>query len=1424
MSDEERRHIELVDAASGDFYDMTLAAQKFAVVSEIDKTGMPAHVEKDSAFFDPRALRFHDLQKKLGSGLDDRRLSVQTQVDFEAAYEDARDGDAPYKQPERFTALNRTTRWADGSGRVALPTSFSRLIGSEDGRDAVALAIRGPVMGEPDAIDVEQDLEALNTSGVPEGVAFRNTGTQSGTGGSVTRLAPSVSVGGRTFFGAGPVAAAAKIARAGGTLQQIRDAARAAAFGLPPPPFTPEGTRTRPPAPIKNAAGSVVPNNHPLGYMWEEGVDRIGLMGTLFTAGALDKDVLYFRGREGTPVNRLAMRHDGHVAISEKFTGAILYKPTDVATVPEGDGDMIKGWMMPDTSVANEGTEVGQETCKHRPVIRVGLKDITSHDPPPPWIETKERTYVDPRLPEEAIVGETRPRPRTGSEELSDDGRFIIVRDANGTVTGVKRVTGGILSPVQVGVVGGGGAPGPSVTAVGTAPGHLAIFGLPSNQLLIGIAAPAGQIGSSGFEGDIPLGLPGGPGTGGPIDNTGFEGGLPLGIPGGTPGGFGFEPQAPQTPQTTPEANAANAARAEARATARQEALDAEQASIDALRAKGEDLGGARGRRMQERADRAQKARDRREARRDARDAFKRRRDQERADRRRRRKEEAEAKRRKRQKDVDDARGTHAAAVDAAQAQAQATGVFGSLGYVVDMTDPAAPVTFGDGGLAAQDEAERRGALGGGSGLGSLGMIGNTAGTLLQAPGSVNGAKNMQGWTAQATYAINSQQVITAGAFGGGGGFLNAPINVVEVVENKPGQPVTAPAGSTIGSQIVSYAGAPPAVYGSPPLNVIGGVHAAPSTSIRVGGRGVATPSGGILTVSRPHTGGGSITDMRPAIFVASPVPGSPSSASVGDAIAVGDNRRFHVGQNGQTKASALAIVQAPGESGHPLTVGTARSPSAAGAAEIGADGGDFYVDGTTGAATSNVALIATGGAGLASLKSFNEDVNTSPTVRVVASTTEHAEADGTAIGTSLVLGSVLVSGELAVSVADLHATTLTMISPTGAQTEVVSEKLTCGVLDPYVVVMVPVAARPAELPAGTPGYWSLTNGGGAGIHTGYYYTGTADIAVGGGAGGGGPTFADNVFRVLGSADATKAAAFEVDGLTAATTRTLTVQDVSGTIALLETAQSWTAAQSIAVNDATNNNYTELLKLRHTTTGTATAGEGAAILFELEDSAGGVEPAARMIARWSTATNGAEDAEFAVQTMNGGLSPGDKLIVTKEGALDLPETATPATPTTARARLFFGSDGLLRSVDDAGVVTPYVGGGGGSGAWTTWTTPTTTWTTATTWTGKYLVQGKMFHAMLDVAFTNTTDNVNLQITLPAGITIDTTVPFHPPSGGGGYDGTNVRGPFETGFVNSTTLSIYHHSGDGLLALMSGTSPVTWNNGDNVGFYICIPIT
>lgn len=68
--------------------------------------------------------------------------------------------------------------------------------------------------------------------------------------------------------------------------------------------------------------------------------------------------------------------------------------------------------------------------------------------------------------------------------------------------------------------------------------------------------------------------------------------------------------------------------------------------------------------------------------------------------------------------------------------------------------------------------------------------------------------------------------------------------------------------------------------------------------------------------------------------------------------------------------------------------------------------------------------------------------------------------------------------------------------------------------------------------------------------------------------------FSDSTALIKGSVDPTKLVAFEVDGLTTATTRTLTVQDANGTIALVDN-QTFTGAPA-APTPATSDNSTKL--------------------------------------------------------------------------------------------------------------------------------------------------------------------------------------------------------------------------------------------------------
>jgi hypothetical protein len=403
-----------VDATGADFY--ALGARwgtQVGVLSEVhDETGHPYPEPQGTGLFDPRCLRWHRLQRETPQGDQDNRLAVQVLNDYEAEYEDVRLGDAPFGQPEFFTALNRTTREADTKGRVALPSSHRRIIDSEDDRYALALTCRSVPLG-PAEVEISPDeSDATGPDALPPGIAFRDAGTVGGSHGSVTTTAPSVSVGGVTFFGGAAVQAAQNALAQGGSVADAARAASAAARGLPPPPLldvdtgtrerSPGGdsTQARPPEPDRNPGGSVPLLNHPKGYVWSE-AGRIGLLGTLVSPeGAAGS---YFAGREGTPIGPLPLRHDAQVSMGPDLVGRMVFVSNDAAELSEGTGRPIKGWLWADSSRANVDTELGLETVQWRPVLRVDA-DLPPSKPPPPW---SPPPWIEP--------------PREEEEEEDDD-------------------------------------------------------------------------------------------------------------------------------------------------------------------------------------------------------------------------------------------------------------------------------------------------------------------------------------------------------------------------------------------------------------------------------------------------------------------------------------------------------------------------------------------------------------------------------------------------------------------------------------------------------------------------------------------------------------------------------------------------------------------------------------------------------------------------------------------------------------------------------------------------------------------------------------------------------------------------------------------------------------------------------------------
>ena len=75
-----------IDATDGQFYSTgsRFGTQAGVLVEVHKETGQPHPTRESTGFFDPRCLRWHDLQRETPAGVADRRLSVQVVNDFDA--------------------------------------------------------------------------------------------------------------------------------------------------------------------------------------------------------------------------------------------------------------------------------------------------------------------------------------------------------------------------------------------------------------------------------------------------------------------------------------------------------------------------------------------------------------------------------------------------------------------------------------------------------------------------------------------------------------------------------------------------------------------------------------------------------------------------------------------------------------------------------------------------------------------------------------------------------------------------------------------------------------------------------------------------------------------------------------------------------------------------------------------------------------------------------------------------------------------------------------------------------------------------------------------------------------------------------------------------------------------------------------------
>lgn len=920
-----------VDASSGDPYSLggEIALRGGAFVSLDPSGGYPQHTAESVGLFEPRNWRLSKLSGKTRRGIPDRRLELQIVTDWAGPQGP---GAGHLGWTDFRTSDNRSTRHVDGSGkRVAQQDSHERIVDDEAGAYSLAMTlVEHAPLEAPGATGVA-DGEADAALQPPAGVAFNEAGTTGGTGGTVTRSQASVSVGGVTYQGEAAVEAAKEAVRRGGTTQDVARAASAAARGeqppLPPPPALTSTTRT---APTPAAA-----QQRPGGYVASDAA--VGLAGTFWTPAS---GAEMFRGLEGTPIGTLPMRHDAQVALDPDRRGRFHIKDDDLAEVPEAlTGRVVKGWLMPDSSVAGQDTALPGETFQLRPVVRIDASQV----PPPPPLPPPPPPEEDDKDEEGLPPTPGKPGPGEAGGEEPEHGQPPPARKplADPPPGGVReRLPDPVLEVVervqdpqaQGRDLSGRGVPCPNAVAgLLRSPGATPSRGWPVVQALGGQLVVGGVGGRGAPLQALDAGAPSrGPqdhgdpewirdrfvGRGGErldpasvdveadprIPVAELEQAVPLSA---LPPGRRAVAQARRAAQARREAaQARRQERAEGRIEAREGQIERERKALKEetdrqvrdLQRQRDEAKGEAGREKRERlARRIERLRAREEAEQARLDRAKARLER---SRRLREEDRARAARRKEEQAKADARRRERLARRQRDRQGGSPG-----GYVVDVTDP--------------DNPQGVGALPNGSYSTDLDAISDAFGehNLLTMPTPVFGGPYSPATVGDAL-RLYSQEVgalkqVVRGAFGGPSYLAS---NMAVVHRNEDGNP---PAGSTIGAHWTAGAGERVlAGRGTAPVQVSSVLEA------RQGGR-VDALAGGVLEVVREHrvATGGTVTDLRPLILMEQRLP--LGRLATADYVATVD-RRFAVDASAKVLAAGARLHGANGETGSLLEVGAA--------------------------------------------------------------------------------------------------------------------------------------------------------------------------------------------------------------------------------------------------------------------------------------------------------------------------------------------------------------------------------------------------------------------------------------------------------------------------------------------------------------------
>lgn len=269
---------------------------------------------------------------------------------------------------------------------------------------------------------------------------------------------------------------------------------------------------------------------------------------------------------------------------------------------------------------------------------------------------------------------------------------------------------------------------------------------------------------------------------------------------------------------------------------------------------------------------------------------------------------------------------------------------------------------------------------------------------------------------------------------------------------------------------------------------------------------------------------------------------------------------------------------------------------------------------------------------------------------------------------------------------------------------------------------------------------------------------------------------------------------------------------------------SVSAPLDLGVDDATTNAATTILTLRHTTSGTAAAGLGARIKFELEDSAGNTDEAGSIDFVWQDATTTAEDSDIVFRTrFSGSMLEAHKIY--NSGAMRLPETTSPGTPPSAFYNLYASTRGLV-GVVDAGTKHNLI--------ITDWAsfTPTGNWVANTTYAGMWRRVGDTMEVQLTIVLSGAPTTATLDLDVPNSETVDEAkLPSGVTSVSVGEGHANDVGadqvPVEVVYDKSQNVFFFlaqpTATDNGLLTITQA-SPWTWASGDYITVRFAFPVT